>query len=282
MPFQKLTLFIDSGNGSDVISYRYNNGSDVDLQGSSTQRRRSRRDKHAGNEEKQQNFRSNSRLNEREYPSENSSNGDRSKDKRRRRRSRVRQSATQSLPPLGKPGSTTTRSTASIEDDYKNRNNKRSVSLRRVDEKFDRGRNKNQSYSRYDENDNADDIENNYYTQLKIGNTDIVSKKRTPVPYRRKITSFSRHLPAVADYKPDEYKSKRGLSNNVKLPPMSQSPSGRTFSTSDPSSLSSNGSYGPRGVRKPRQLEPLESDIATFDSKKHRKRTQKLVEQRYR
>ena len=120
---------------------------------------------------------------------------------------------------------------------------------------------------------------------MKIGNTDIVSKKRSNVTPRKKTTTFSRRLPAVADYKPDEYRSKRGLSTNVKLPPMSQSPSGRTFSTSDPSSLSSNGSYGSRGVRKPRQLEPLEADMTTprtFDTKKHRKRTQKLVEQRYR
>ena len=263
---------IDSGNGSDRIPNRYN-GSDTDRQESSTQRRRSRRD---------------TRKNEADYPSENSSNGGRANDTRRRRRSRRRQSATQSLPPVGKPGSTTTRSTASIEDpnDITNHNSHRSVSLHRVDEKYDRRRNKSRrqrSYSNYDENDNAEDTEKNYYAQMKIGNTDIVSKKRNNVPHtRRKTTTFSRHLPAVADYKRDEYRTKRGINTNVKLPPMSQSPSGRTFSTSDPSSLSSNGSYGSRGVRKPRQLEPLEADIATFDTKKHRKRTQKLVEQRYR
>ena len=118
---------------------------------------------------------------------------------------------------------------------------------------------------------------------MKIGKTDIVSKKRSNIPPpKRKPTTFSRRLPAVADYNPEDYRHKRGMNNNVKLPPMSESPSGRTFSTSDPSSLSSNGSYGSRGVRKPRQLEPLEADITTFDSKRHRKRTQKLVEQRYR
>ena len=141
------------------------------------------------------------------------------------------------------------------------------------------------SHSKYDDNnDDEENIEGNYYAQMRIGKADVVSKKRSNVsPPKRKPTTFSRRLPAVADYNPDDYKSKRGINSNVKLPPMSQSPSGRTFSTSDPSSLSSNGSYGSRGgVRKPRQLDPLEADISTFDSRKHRKRTQKLVEQRYR
>ena len=120
---------------------------------------------------------------------------------------------------------------------------------------------------------------------MKIGNKDVVSKKSKSIPYKRKPTTFSKRLPAVADYNSDDYRQRRGMSSNVRLPPMSQSPSGRTFSTSDPSSLSSNGSYGSRGsrgVRKPRQLEPLEGDISTFDTKKHRKRTQQLLEQRYR
>ena len=186
----------------------------------------------------------------------------------------------------GKPGSTTTGSTASIGDgnDTPGRNAYRSTSLRRVDERYDRKTNgrRQRSFSKYDEDLGAEEIEDNYYAEMKIGNRDIVSKKRNNVPYRRKTTSFSRRLPAVADYKADDYRVKRGLNNNVRLPPMSESPSGRTFSTSDPSSISSNGSYGSRGGRKPRQLEPLEAEVPTFDTKKHRKRTQKLIEQRYR
>ena len=237
--------------------------------------------------------------------SENSIGTGRSNNRRRRRRSRRRESETQSLPPIGKPGSTTTNSTASTENANNltarnrnrsvsrnrnrstSRNRNRSVSIHRGNNHHDRKRDRSRrrkSYSKYGERDNdTESIEKDYYAQMKIGKTDIVSKKRTNIPPpKRKPTTFSRRLPAVADYNPEDYRHKRGMNNNVKLPPMSESPSGRTFSTSDPSSLSSNGSYGSRGVRKPRQLEPLEADITTFDSKRHRKRTQKLVEQRYR
>ena len=236
--------------------------------------------------------------------SENSLSTGRSKNRRRRRRSRRRESETQSLPPIGKPGSTTTNSTASTDNanhltnrnrnrsisrnrQNDSRNQNRSVSLHRGNDQYERKRDRSRrrpSYSKYGErNTDTESTEKNSYAQVKIGKADIVSKKRTSgSPPKRKPTTFSRRLPAVADYNPDDYKSKRGINSNVKLPPMSQSPSGRTFSTSDPSSLSSNGSYGSRGVRKPRQLEPLEADISTFDSKRHRKRTQKLVEQRYR
>ena len=218
-------------------------------------------------------------------------NTGRSNNRRRRRRSRHRDSDTRSLPPIGKPGSTTTNSTASTDKSYTNRNRHRSVSRNRHrsvsvnrNNDYNRRSRRRKSYSKYDDNlDDGESVEGNYYAQMKIGKADVVSKKRSNVsPPKRKPTTFSRRLPAVADYHPDDYKSKRGMNTNVKLPPMSKSPSGRTFSTSDPSSLSSNGSYGSRGVRKPRQLEPLEADISTFDSRKHRKRTQKLVDQRYR
>ena len=281
----------DSGTGSDGISNRHN-GSDFEGQKATPRDRRSRRDAHTGDGllKNKQNFGRISVTKELDNYSENTPSTGKYSNRRRRRRSHRRESETQSLPPIGKPGSTTTNSTASTENSKitKRRNrsrDKRSVSLHRGKENYDSRRNRSRrrdSHSKYDENDDIESVENEYYAQLKIGQKEIVSKKRSNVPQKRKPTTFSKRLPAVADYKPDEYKSKRGINTNVKLPPMSQSPSGRTFSTSDPSSLSSNGSYGSRGVRKPRQLEPLDSDIKTFDSNKHRKRTQKLVDQRYR
>ena len=269
-----------------------NNSSDQANPESSPRDQRSRRDRQARDStiNTKQHYGSILVRNEVDNYSENSVSTGGSNPRRRHRRSRRRKSETQSLPPIGKPGSTTTNSTTSTENASSinsrnvDRDSNRSVSLSRGKEnRYSRVRNRSlrNSYSRYDENDDEEDIENEYYAQMKIGKADVVSKKRGLVaPPKRKPTTFSKRLPAVADYKPDEYKSKRGI--NSKLPPMSQRPNGRTFSTSDPSSISSNGSYGSQGVRKPRQLDPLESDISTFDSKKHRKRTQKLVDQRYR
>ena len=284
----------DSGHVSDSVPNRHL-GSDADRPDSRENARRSRRDVHKDDDNRSEidHFGAISTRRDVDNLSANTLNTGRSNNRRRRRRSRNRDIETRSLPPIGKPGSTTTNSTASTDKSYTNRNRHRSVSRNRSvsvnrNNDYNRRRNRSQrrkSYSKYDDNlDDVESVEGNYYAQMKIGKKDVVSKKRSNIsPPKRKPTTFSRRLPAVADYHPDEYKSKRGMNSNVKLPPMSQSPSGRTFSTSDPSSLSSNGSYGSRGgVRKPRQLEPLEADISTFDSRKHRKRTQKLVEQRYR
>ena len=101
---------------------------------------------------------------------------------------------------------------------------------------------------------------------------------------------FSVRLPSVA-LTPDEYKVKRGF----KLPPMASPPStnssGSTskrasrFSRSDPSSLNSRGRYGYyRPTTKPLHLEPLEGTAAdqSFDMQKHKRKTQKMFDQRLR
>ena len=101
---------------------------------------------------------------------------------------------------------------------------------------------------------------------------------------------FPARLPSVA-LTPDEYKVKRGF----KLPPMASPPStnssGSTskrasrFSRSAPSSLNSRGRYGYyRPTTKPLHLEPLEGTAAdqSFDMQKHKRKTQKMFDQRLR
>lgn len=93
-------------------------------------------------------------------------------------------------------------------------------------------------------------------------------------------------LPSVA-LTPDEYKVKRGF----KLPPMASPPStnssgstskrGSRFSRSDPSSLNTRDKYGYYRPTKPLHLEPLEAD-QSFDREKHKRKTQKMFEQRLR
>ena len=224
--------------------------------------RNSRRDKHfSANTVKGYGIGNSNFSGQPDYHSENSSGGADtdeyySRSRRRRRTARSEPMANNSLGP-------STASTSSSFGGTGRRIDKRfrSLSLNR-DESFASNRSR-KSYSRYKDTTPP--------TQERHQRTR--SKSRSV--QKRKPTTFSRRVPSVA-LTPDEYRVKRGL----KLPPMSRSPSRTTYSNSDPSSLHSFNSGSSRRQRKPLELDPLEP--GSFDINKHRRRTNKLIEQRLR
>ena len=174
-------LFEDSGHVSDSIP-NHHVRSDPDQTPSRENDRRSRRDTHNDddNQSVKDHFGTVASRNDVDNFSANTLNTGRSNNRRRRRRSRHRDSDTRSLPPIGKPGSTTTNSTASTDKSYTNRNRHRSVSRNRHrsvsvnrNNDYNRRSRRRKSYSKYDDNiDDGESVEGNYYAQMKIGKAD--------------------------------------------------------------------------------------------------------------